>query len=161
MRTLRLVCGSCCGSAGPGTYVPSFPTLLAMGNLPEVRARNPQRPHPSWLLYLSGTHSRPCHSALLHFLHVTNSGWAYPVYLFVCLFTARALVQSRCSINISQMELMNERCTRRKTLVESSHWKHGGQDRTIPEGWCWGILRPDFLSFCFPCWISRTFGDTC
>lgn len=120
------------GNAGTGTYVPSFPTLLAMRNLPEVRTRNPQRPHPSWLLYLSGTQSRHYHSALLRFLHVINSGWAYLVYLFVCLFTATALVQSRCSINISQMELMNEWCTRRKTssrIITLETW-WPGQDHT-------------------------------
>ena len=76
-------------------------------------------------------------------------------WLFCALFfTTAALAQSRCSINICQMELMSEWFVNRLWQVEDMGSRE--EDVTRPEAWYWGFPTPGFLSLGFPCLIIST-----
>ena len=102
-----------------------------MRALPEVRARNHQGhvlpDRPLSVVAGPGTVTSHCSTSFTPPISVELK-----LHLFICrVFTAVALEQSRCSINVSPMNLMSEWVIKRETLGEGSHWKHGV--RTWPD----------------------------
>ena len=151
MRMLRLVHGSCLWQDWGWNICQWLSNYAPHKKSAWGQSQHQWRPRPSWLFYVRSTWSRHRHVTLLYFLHIIHP-WLNVLCSLVCfIFTIAALAQSRCSINLCQMELMGEWFINR--LWQGDDMGSREEDVTRPEAWYWGFPMPGFLSLGFPCLI--------